>query len=76
MLHWIDLCTPSLRPLYVIRYCHQETCVAARVACECQQVTTLLHKELVEEAVLLAETIAAVEASKDQRMAEQVRSLI
>lgn len=35
----------------------------------------MLERELVEEAVLLAETIAAVEASKDQRMAELVRPL-
>ena len=32
----------------------------------------LLEKQLVEEAVLLAETISAVEASKDRRQAEQV----
>jgi hypothetical protein len=37
------------------------------------QVNSLLEKELVEEAVLLAETIAAVEASKDPRFAEEVR---
>ncbi len=35
----------------------------------------MLEKELVEESVLLAETIAAVEASRDQRMAEQVSSI-
>lgn len=36
------------------------------------QVNSLLEKEIVEEAVLLAETIAAVEASKDPRIAEEV----
>ncbi len=35
------------------------------------QVTTLLDKQLVEEAVLLAETIAAVEASKNPAAAEE-----
>ena len=33
---------------------------------------SLLESELIEEAVLLAETIAAVEASKDPRIAEEV----
>lgn len=32
----------------------------------------LLENEVVEEAVLLAETIAAVEASRDPRLAEEV----
>lgn len=32
----------------------------------------LLEKQLVEEAVLLAETIAAVEARKDPRIADDV----
>lgn len=36
------------------------------------QVTNLLEKQLVEEAVLLAETIAAVEATRDPRVAEDV----
>ena len=36
------------------------------------QVNSLLEKALVEEAVLLAETIAAVEASRDPRFAEEV----
>ncbi len=37
------------------------------------QVSELLGKSLVEEAVLLAETIAAVEASKDSRIADKVK---
>ena len=36
------------------------------------QVTHLLDKQLVEEAVLLAETIAAVEKSKNRTAAEEV----
>lgn len=36
------------------------------------QVNDLLEKQLVEEAVLLAETIAAVEASKSSTAADEV----
>ena len=36
--------------------------------------TALLNKQLAEEAVLLAETIAAVEASKNPAAAEEVRN--
>ena len=36
------------------------------------QVSSLLEKQLVEEAVLLAETIAAVEGSRDQTAADEV----
>lgn len=37
---------------------------------------SLLEKALVEEAVLLAETIAAVEASRDPRFAEEVSQFV
>lgn len=40
-----------------------------------KQVSHLLENQLVEEAVLLAETIAAVEANKDPRIAESVSIL-
>ncbi len=36
------------------------------------QVSNLLDRQLVEEAVLLAETIAAVEAAKDKESPEEV----
>lgn len=42
-------------------------------SCSITKVNSLLEKALVEEAVLLAETIAAVEASRDPRYAEEVR---
>ena len=45
-------------------------CVCVCV-CVCQ-VNDLLERQLVEEAVLLAETIAAVEASKSTTAAEEV----
>ena len=38
----------------------------------CTQVDQLLDKHLVEEAIILAETIAAVESSKHSSKAEQV----
>ena len=38
------------------------------------QVNDLLERQLVEEAVLLAETIAAVEASRNTTAAEEVTS--
>ena len=40
------------------------------------QVNDLLEKQLVEEAVLLAETIAAVEASKSSTAADEVRNAL
>lgn len=39
------------------------------------QVSNLLERQLVEEAVLLAETIAAVEAAKDKESPEEVAAI-
>lgn len=40
-----------------------------------EQVSSLLDKQQVEEAVLLAETIAAVEATRDKESADEVGNL-